>query len=101
MAVLVIRTEEDGLGLGLEDAVEGEALLEVVDVETKAEVEVEVERGSVGMTLSCKAAEVLADATWPLRAAMSALIDVGGPTLKCELGYAVDQIEREIGSVIR
>ena len=44
----------DGLALGLEDAVEGEALLEVVDVETKAEVEVEVERGSVRMTLSCE-----------------------------------------------
>ena len=74
MTVLVVRTEEDDLGLGLGDTVGGEALLEVVDVEIK--VKVEVERGSVEMTLSCKGAEVLADATWllPVRAATSALI---------------------------
>ena len=59
-----------------EDAVEGEVLLEVIDVETEVEVEVEVERGSVGMILSCKGAEVLAEATWllPVRAATSALM---------------------------
>ena len=55
---------------------EGETLLEVVDVETKVEVEVEVGRGSVRMTLSCKGAEVLVEATWllPVRAATSALM---------------------------
>ena len=61
---VVVRTGEDGLGLDLEDAVEGEALLEVVEVEIEVEVEVEVERGPSGMTLSCKGAEVLQPGCW-------------------------------------
>ena len=78
---------------------------------TKVEVEVEVERGSVGITLSCKGAEiggcnlavtseggdVCLDARHinDFRQADSCfVVDVEGSTLKCELGDAVDQRAR-------